>query len=226
MPVAALMLLPACDGLFEDFYDNAKSGDEADSTSVVERGGYGFIRTDSENHSGRIYVNAISYTRWTYIDLHSLTVDSLDIGEETLTADSALIGEPEHWDFAIHRYDLKTNGGAGMETELTSIDEARTLTSLPASEWVEDVWTTDRITIDMSHMMEGYLVYLPSYVNLEISKWLNLDLSTMPPIYTMSGRVYLLRMQDGTVAALYLANYMNTKNVKGFMTIDYVYPLF
>jgi hypothetical protein len=36
--------------------------------------------------------------------------------------------------------------------------------------------------------------------------------------------VYLLRLSDGTVAALTLKNFMNEAGTKGYMLIDYVYP--
>ena len=41
---------------------------------------------------------------------------------------------------------------------------------------------------------------------------------------TLSGKVYLIRLADGTSAALRLTNFMNDAAVKGFMTIDYLYP--
>ncbi|MBQ7239209.1 MAG: HmuY family protein, partial [Bacteroidales bacterium] len=45
-----------------------------------------------------------------------------------------------------------------------------------------------------------------------------------PPIYNVSGKVCLLRMADGTVAAMKLDNYMNEKGKKGYLTISYIYP--
>ena len=44
-------------------------------------------------------------------------------------------------------------------------------------------------------------------------------------VYTLSGKVYLIRLADGTFAALRLTNFMNDAAVKGFMTIDYLYPV-
>ena len=54
---------------------------------------------------------------------------------------------------------------------------------------------------------------------------LDVDSSTMPPIYTLSGKIYLLRLKDGTCAALRLVNFMNDAAIKGYMTIDYLYPV-
>lgn len=96
--------------------------------------------------------------------------------------------------------------------------------SFAAEDFVADEWTTDRITIDMSQMMDGIIVYAEDYYNPCLSRWLDVDTSTMPPVYTLSGRVYLLRLADGTYAALRLTNFMDDAAVKGVMTIDYLYP--
>ena len=47
----------------------------------------------------------------------------------------------------------------------------------------------------------------------------------MPPTYSMDSRVYVLRLGDGTYAALQLADYMNCEGVKCHLTINYKYPL-
>ncbi|WP_356947875.1 HmuY family protein, partial [uncultured Duncaniella sp.] len=45
------------------------------------------------------------------------------------------------------------------------------------------------------------------------------------PIYTPSNKVYVIRLSDGTLAGVRLANYMDGLGVKGYMTIEYMYPL-
>ena len=202
--------LPSCNGIFEGIYDQpAVTAD------------FGFTKVEQATSSGTIYLDATSYTRWNYIDFETFTLDTTAIAEDgSETGDVA-----EGWDFAVHRYDVKTNGGRVIETSFTSIDELLASGSLPAGTYVEDIWTEDRVTIDMSRMMDGIIIYAPSWYNPELSKWLNVDTSTMPPIYTMSGKVYVLITAEGKAAAIQLTNYMNDSKVKGFMTIDYVYPL-
>lgn len=206
----ALWLLPSCNGIFQGLYDAPQAVSE-----------FGFVSIDESTFSGTIYIDASSYTKWTYIDLNAKTIDttllSNDGTEEELV--------PDGWHFAVHRYDTKTNEGTVIGTDFTSFDELLASGSIPSGEYVGDVWTEDRITVDMSGMMEGIIVYAPSYYNPELSLWLNVDTSSMPPIYTMSGKVYVLRNSDGSYAAIKLTNYMNDSNVKGFMTIDYIYPL-
>jgi hypothetical protein len=47
----------------------------------------------------------------------------------------------------------------------------------------------------------------------------------MPPSYTLSNKIYILKLADGSKAALKLENYMNDAAVKGYMTIRYMYPV-
>lgn len=217
---AALWLLPACDGLFGGLYDN-------DRAPQPDAGGdgYGFVTVSDGHEAGRLYLDATSYTAWTYIDLHARRVAAVEVTDSTMAADGSLRGEPAEWDFALHHYDVRTHGGAAMETPYASLAELAAQPSLPAGPWREDEWTTDRVIIDLSGMLDSVIVYQPTFVNTELSRWLDLDLSTMPPIYTASGRVYLLRMADGSVAALRFAGYTNAKGIKGYLTIDYLYPL-
>lgn len=211
LPVgAALLSLPSCNGLFEGIYDEPVAASE-----------FGFTKVEQATSSGTIYIDATSYTKWTYIDFDTYSIDTTLIAEDGSESGEVMEG----WDLAVHRYDTKTNGGSVLETEYTSLDEFRVSGRIPEGEYVEDIWTEDRITIDMSQMMSGVILYAPSWFNPELSKWLNVDTSTMPPVYTMSGRVYVLKTQDGKAAALQLNNYMNDSKVKGFMTIDYIYPV-
>ena len=171
------------------------------------------------------YVNATAYTNWVYFNLHE---------KDSLTLDYRQTDVPVGWDIALHRYDVKTNGGAALETSYETLDElAQAVESGDFlqpynSMWVADV--EDSVTVDMSHMMEGYLVYTPSPVNREIGKWLALDLSTMPPVYTPSNKVYLVRLADETVAALRFNDFMGPASkpyysAKGYISFDYLYPV-
>lgn len=200
---AAAMLLSSCNGIFADIYD------VVDDTAVNE---FGFIVPSSETVSGKIYIDATDYTRWTYINFADLSIDTLSVTDP----------EPQHWDLAIHRYDAKTNGGAVAETSAYNFESLSTAT---VGDFVADVWTTKQIVTDMSTMMDGYLSYVDSYYNEVLSRWLDVDTSEMPPTYTLSNKVYIVRLSDGTKAAVQLDNYMDASGVKGFMTIEYKYPL-
>ncbi len=195
--VASMGLLSACNGIFDGIYDEPDNGSN----------NMGF------ENEGEIYIDATSYTNWVYIDFSKKSIVTLDYDKDA----------PKNWDIAVHRYDVKTNGAKVIETGYTEFDEAAKAT-INQADLVGDVWTTSQIVIDMSTMMDGYLGYTESYYNPELSKWLNVDTSTMPPIYQPSGKVYIVYLADGTRAGLKLINYMNDMQVKGYMTIQYMYP--
>jgi len=245
--VAAIMLLlPSCD-LLEGVYDepleqtkddNSGFSDEdeddpsdkqdtivvnPDTTSVEpiyeER-----VELFANYHRGEFTLDCSSYTVWNYLNFHTSTYEPTcrisNIDVETQQEDTTYT----KWDVALHRYDVKTNEGMALETQYASLDELIASATLPEGTWVAD--TMSQVTIDMSHMMEGYLIYQQTTKNLEAGKWLDVDTSNMPPNYTLSAKVYLIRFKDGTYLAWYLKNYMNARSVKGFMNVEYVYPVF
>lgn len=202
MILGATMSLSACNGMFEGIYD-----EPIEAEMEIQEGSFSQI-------------NATEYTNWVYIDLSGRKATTVEIGDGQ---DSKI---PAEWDIAIHRYDIKTNGGAAIQTAYTSIDDLKASGKLPdANDFVEDEWTTDKIAIDMSGMMEGNIVYAEDYRNTALSGWLNVDTSTMPPIYTMSNQVYLIQLKDNTYAAIRFTNYTNARGVKGYIDFDYLYPL-
>ncbi len=209
--VPVMLLLPAlvlssCNGIFAGIYDT--EGETSD-------GVYGFLTKSDGTSSGTVYIDATSYTAWTYIDFHAgtITVTGMDDSEA-----------PDSWDIAVHRYDAKTNGASVLETTQTGLELFLSTGSMPTGDYVEDVWTTEQIIVDMSGMMDGVLGYAESWYNEELSKWIDVDLSVMPPIYTMSYKVYALKLADGTNLALKLASYLSG-STKGYLTIEYIYPL-
>lgn len=209
---ATMLLFPACDGILDGIYDQPRTTT-----------GDGF--NPNGDGTGTLFIDATDYAQWTYINLHTEEIDSTRItgtdGTEVPMGENASL--PAEWDFAIHRYDVKTNGGAVLETEATSLDAVLLMSSIPTGNYVSD--TETQITIDMSGMMEGNILYATSSYNAELAKWLDVDTSTMPPIYTLSNKVYILRMADGTYAALRLTAFRNEQNTSGYLTIEYAYPL-
>ena len=202
-----LVSFPSCNGAFEDIYDEpVEKGPE---------GEFGFKNIDLDNNTGTIYVDASSYTRWIYLNFHDRTIDSLEIGSGN--------PEPQNWDVALHRYDAKILGEGAMETKFTELAVFVNSGKIPSGDFVADV--PGKVTVDMSGMMEGVIKTVDSPVNLELAKWLDVDTSTMPPIYTLSNKVYLVKLKDGTIAAVKLKDFRNKKFDKGFLTIDYIYPV-
>lgn len=179
-----------------------------------------------EKQEGQYYIDATDYAQWVYINLHTptptITTSTISLDDFTET------GAPAEWDIAQHRYDVKTNDAAVMMTPYHSIQELEAAGLPTEGDWMEDEESKQCITVDMSHMMEGYLTYAPGHKNTELGKWVEVDTSNMPPNYTMYDNVMLLRLADGTYAAIQLANFMSTDSyqVKGWMTVNYKYPLY
>lgn len=200
----AAMLLPSCNDVMGGLYDEPSAASE-----------YGFVEVCTDSRPGLIYINATDYTTWTYVDFENRRIDSLSVSDPA----------PADWSFAVHRYDTKTNNAKVIETAFTDINEARSWKYDDKVQGVGDIWTTDKIVTDMSTMMDGYLSYADSYYNPALSAWLNVDTSTMPPVYTLSDKVYILLLHDGKKAAVKLTDFMNAAGIKAYMSIQYIYPL-
>jgi len=97
-------------------------------------------------------------------------------------------------------------------------------TALLRSAFVADTWSEHRCYEDLTGIYNYYIGYRNARTNEVLSRWMDMNVSNPPPTYAMSGRVYLLRMADGTHAALLFRNYMNAAGAKGFVTLDYIYP--
>ena len=212
---SVLGLFPSCD-MLGGLYDN-------DSGIIPPEEQY----YDGSVKSGTFYVDATSYTQWLYVDLHG---DSLAITTSTISLDDGSEDAiPAEWDFAMHRYDVKTNGGSVIQTSYDSIEQLEAdMAEAPSEGWTADVYSDESVTIDMSHMLEGYLVYAPGYKNMVAGQWLKVDTSSMLPNYEMNDKVFLYKFADGTCAAIKLLNYMSTDRyqTKGWMTVKYKYPMF
>ena len=118
---AAMLSLPSCNGLFEGIYDEPVADTE-----------FGFTKVEQATSSGTIYIDATSYTKWTYIDFETFSIDTTVIAEDGTETGEVMEG----WDLAVHRYDTKTNGGAVIETEFSSLEEFLASGRLPDGEYV------------------------------------------------------------------------------------------
>lgn len=207
----------------------------------------GFNPTDQEGRYTLI-LDARKYDEWIYLDLHRLAIERYPI-PATLTGEwdgksvwarynvqgsrYTLLeerqvdtqAEPEQWDLALHHFDVRTNGGSVLQTGYTSIDALpQSAANFASEEFRSDEWTRHQCIVDFSGMFDYNIWYQASPVNLVLSDWVRMDFSTPPPKYEASRRVYLLRMQDGTVAALHMKSYMSEAGTKGILTIDVKYP--
>ena len=196
LSLAISLSLVSCGG--EKATDN-----EATIEAEVEQ--YGFTPNES---GGKIYVNASDYASWQYIDIIGKHIASAAVGEKS----------PEKWQFAIHRFDVKTNSGKVLETSVTDFSGINEETS--RGEYVPDV-VSDKIATDMSGMRSGNVKYAEDGYNAVLSRWMDMDMTNMPPSFTLSGRVYVLQTVDGAKIALKFTGFRNIDNQLGFVTIEY-----
>lgn len=191
-----LLALTSCEGILGDIYN------DPDTAPISP---YGFVVPATRTQPGTIYIDATSYAHWVYIDFRSMSAETIDVSEPAPTA----------WDIAVHRYDVKTNGATATVADGFDFASA---SGTP----VADVHTTETIITDMSGMMSGHLSYIESDHNPCLSSWLDVDTSVMPPVYTLSGDVYMVNLPDGRRVALRLDDFMDDSGTKGFLTISYL----
>lgn len=125
------------------------------------------------------------------------------------------------WDIALHRYDVKTNAGSALSTTAKELSE---ITAIPSSGYTADM-KTDSLMVDMSGMMKNAVGYASGHVNEVLNKGVVADLGSMPPTFSMSGLVYLIKLHSGEYAKIKFTGYRSDENVTGHITFDYEYPV-
>lgn len=234
--LATFFFLSSCSGILDGIYDDAPQD------SAFEEGFHG-----GEHATFTLQLDATSYDNWIYISLADRTIERMPI-PSTLTGRwdgrSALVyqlvegdryteldyiptdtqAEPAHWDFAIHHFDVKTNGAEAAETpwtDLSGVDKS----AIASLDFKADEWSDHQVITDLREMMGFKIGYQHSKVNPALTRWVTMDFSTPPPVYSATGRVYIMRLNSGELAALKMRSYMSEMGTKGFLTIDITYPL-
>lgn len=156
-------------------------------------------------------IDATAYNKWVYFSFSKGNVVTVDDPENDL-----------NWDMALHRYDVKLNGGtsgkgqgAAIETSAKSLSDVK---NIPTEGYVVDVMGQ----VNMTGMPP---VYEEHSMNTEVSKWMKLDTSEMPPSYTMSGLVYILKCADGKIVKVKFTDYTNDLGATAHITFQYEYPV-
>ncbi len=156
-------------------------------------------------------VDATSYDNWVYVDFATGKTVTHSVKENIDEKSFA-------WDIAIHRYDVRTNGCSAKATEFTSLDSIR---SIPTGAYLFDV--QDSIIIDMSGMAGGSVKYMSTKLNKVLSSWLTVDMSKMPPTFTMSKVVYVISTADKKAVKILFTDFANKENKKGYISFSYQY---
>lgn len=133
--------------------------------------------------------------------------------------------EPEQWTIAIHRNNVRSNGLAAYESMLTDVDAVTEDMCKGITAWQDDEWSENEVWDDQSTMLSCYVPCQGIKVNKVLSSWLTMKIPPMPPAFSINNHVMLLRMTDGTFAALQLMDYMSNTGKKCCLTIKYRYPI-
>ena len=260
--MSILGMLTACNGIFDDIYDQPEP--------IVPA-------------KGQLVIDATSWENWYYVDfeqLHQLSVDgdeaallkaqtefqaypipmeaTGDIVEASSSeGSSATMGQkpgqymywfdvfgegyksnkfvsftptaeqtaPENWTFAVHRNNVRTNGAAVLETTYTSMDQLpETSEPFHNQKFTEDEWSENEVWDSQEKMLLGYVPSQGIAINKVLSSWLSMEIPPMPPAFSLNNHVFILRLKDGTYAAIQLENYLSPKGAKCYLTINYKYP--
>lgn len=230
----SVALLSACTGIADGIYDEPPA--------------------EELGREGQITVNATSWTDWHYIDLKTDSVSAPVPIPMTLTGESDgkngqylywfdVFGEgvsknefrsftpcdpqpePAEWSIAVHRNNVRTNGGAVFETSYTRINQlpesSEAFADMP---FTEDVWTENEVWDSQTQMLQSLVPSQGIKVNRVLSSWLTMRIPPMPPQFVHNNHVFILRLNDGTYAALQLEDYLSPTGTKCYLTINYKYP--
>lgn len=235
-----LMALSACNGVMDGIYDEAPKPAEGeiyvDATSWTEWHYIKFTVTSPNDQTTTPQLSTFNipttptaefdadgrgiYTYW--YDVFGEGISKRELRDKYPTEAQP---EPENWDIAVHRNNVRTNGGAVYQTSLTDINSVGTSAMYATLPFVEDEWNETDVWAVNTQMVQGLIGNQRIKINTELSKWLTMDIPPMPPRFNYNGNVFILRLKDGTYAALRLKNYKTPSNLNCGLTIEYKYPL-
>lgn len=247
----ALLVLPGCNGLFAGVYD--EPADEAPRTIAgelyVNASDWGkwyyidlpavadSVAADSLYNTSLAWVEADIpldeeasadptsktglYTYW--YDVWGEGITKNEFRDFTATADQ---WQPEKWTLAVHRNNVRTNGATVAATSFKDFSEIPSdKTFLSALTFEEDTWTENEVWTIQDRMLLGLIGNQGIKINRTLSSWLSIEIPPMPPAFSMNGNVFVIKLADGTLGALQLADYIGPDGTKCCLTINYRYPL-
>ncbi|MCQ2251596.1 MAG: HmuY family protein [Bacteroidales bacterium] len=226
------VLLSSCHGIFGGIFDDPDTlGPDADNTIYVDASDWwnwyyiDFSNPDAPKNPYRIPDTLTS--DWDgasrmVVNLYDVFGEGLSVHEEVGSATINKQAEPDAWDIAIHRDNVRTNGGSVLETKYNSIDDLPAdISDLLMQDFTADVADTYSVWVKQDSMMNGYVGCQAIEINRVLSGWLRFDIPPIPPSFTYNGHVFIVRFSDGRIVALRLANYQDAYGTKCKMTIEY-----
>ncbi|MDR0604427.1 MAG: HmuY family protein [Bacteroidales bacterium] len=209
LAVTLLSITIGCDKETKPKDDSSTTG-SGDSTIIVSGDSTIVVQVKT------LTVDASNYGKWVYISFSSGLFLNEQGEEVELDYQNDL-----SWDMALHRYDVRLNGGesgkgqgAALETIYTELNE---VTVIPESGYILDVMDSIMASAAMPP------VYEAQPYNLEASKWMNVNTSKMPPSYTLSDKVYIFKTAEGKHVKIIFTDYRNAEDKTGHIKFSYAY---
>ena len=163
-----------------------------------------------------VQLDASSSKKWTYFSFatgQAVTVDNDGIKD---------VPKGLGWDIAFCRFYTRTNSGESNSdkngkggvfmSEVKSMEQAQ----IP-----ED----DKFIIDEVGKLDPAMDIIVTSHNKELQKWLDLDMSKMPPIFSIKNKVFIIRCADGkTYAKVKFLGFENNEAKRVYPKFEYEYP--
>lgn len=181
------------------------------------------IPTEALNHSA----NPTSTTNCTGIYTYWYDVFGTGLSNHEFRSFTPTTSQPEpaSWHIAVHRNNVRTNGSAVHETSYTSMNDLpESSEAFAEATFTEDVWNELDVWTVQAQMLQGLIGNQGIKVNPILSSWLKVSIPPVPPTFTLNNHVFIIRMNDGTYAAVQLQNYQSLAGTKCCLTINYKYP--
>ena len=240
--IGLLCSLTACHGMFDDIYDEPQ-----EHVDIKE----GQLYIDASSWTDWHYINLNATTdKVVRIEIPTEAVDAshrvsppslgtgglyaywYDVFGEGLSKHeyrsfipTAPQPEPDEWHIAVHRNNVRTNGGAVYETPYTSMKNLpESSEAFADATFTEDTWNELDVWVIQSQMLQGLIGSQGIKVNPVLSSWLKVNLPPVPPTFTLNNHVFIIKFKDGTFGAIQLENYQSPTGVKCCLTINYKYP--
>ncbi len=198
--------------------------------------------TDDAGYQTLKDVNGYAYDSWTYINLETGEMEvHTDASEWIYTDGSTRAAQTAEavgidWHIALHRYELKTNNAAVLNTGATDM---RSITTLPEGDYTTDTVvpyeqeaakgddeTQYLLITDMSGMMSGNLGYV-HYPTLNLTLCSAITRTAtggMPPtLYGTNGEVFALKWDDGSWATFQVTAAYSSGGASGYISFNYQY---
>lgn len=128
---------------------------------------------------------------------------------------------PSSWSFAVHRSEVRTNGGSIWESTLSDISLA-TETDYRHAAYTADEWSENEVWSDSRTMITQLVPSQGIAINRVLGSWLRMSLM---PDYERNGHVFFLHLSDDSYAALQLIDHLSPSGTRCCLTIKVRYPL-